>query len=98
MPACRCIDKLASNANPIAGLSNASLEYVSYSEFAPDLFDIDRLTFVGGARIACDHEQGLEAGECGDDVLDHPVGEVLLFRVAAHVLEWQHGDRWLVRK
>jgi hypothetical protein len=35
-------------------------------------------------------------GERGDDFLDHAVGEVLLLRVAAQVLEWQHRDRRLV--
>src|SRR5262249_9163180 len=34
--------------------------------------------------------------ECGDDLLDHTVGEVLLLRVAAHVLERQHRDGRLV--
>ena len=32
----------------------------------------------------------------GDDVLDDAVGEVFLLRIAAHVLERQHGDRRLV--
>jgi hypothetical protein len=32
----------------------------------------------------------------GDDLLDDPVGEIFLLRVAAHVGEGQHSDRWLV--
>jgi hypothetical protein len=33
-----------------------------------------------------------------DDLLDHAVGEVLLLGVAAHVLEWHHRQRWLIRQ
>src|SRR4051794_9110082 len=32
----------------------------------------------------------------GDDLFDHPVGEIFLFRVAAHVLERQYRYRRLV--
>src|ERR1700730_3464977 len=98
MPPRWCIDKLASDADPIAGFSNASLKYVSYSEFATDLFDIDRLTFVAKARIARDYEQGLKTRERGDDVLDHPVGKIFLLGIAAHVLKWQHRDGRFVGK
>src|SRR5262249_6359379 len=31
-----------------------------------------------------------------NDLLDHPVGKVLLLRIAAHILERQHCDRRLV--
>src|SRR5260370_1350379 len=33
-----------------------------------------------------------------DDVLDHAVGEVVLFRITAHVGEWQNSDGGLIRK
>jgi len=62
----------------------------------PDLLHIDRLAFVGKARIAGDHEQPADARERSDDLLDHAVGEILLLRVAAHVLERQHRDGRLV--
>jgi hypothetical protein len=35
-------------------------------------------------------------GERGRDLLDHPVGEIFLLRIAAHVLKGQHRDRRLV--
>jgi hypothetical protein len=31
--------------------------------------------------------------ESRDDLLYEAVGKIVLFRVAAHILEWQHGDR-----
>src|SRR5262249_10297997 len=52
----------------------------------------------GEARISRDHEQRFEPRQRGDDLLDHPVGKVLLLWIAAHVLERQYGDRRLVRK
>ena len=42
--------------------------------------------------MARDHEQPLDAREARDDVLDHPIGEIVLRRIAAHVLKRQHRD------
>ena len=69
---------------------------VAHPEFAPDLAHVDGLALVDEARIARDHEQPLDPRQSGDDVLDHPVGEIVLLRVAAHVLKRQHRDRRLV--
>src|SRR6266404_4808572 len=63
-----------------------------------DLLHIDGLPFVGEARIAGDDEEPADAGEGGDDLLDHAVGEIFLFGVTAQILEWQHRDRGLVRQ
>jgi len=54
------------------------------------------LPFVRKTRIAGDDEQPPYARECGDDLLDHAVGEIFLLGVAAHILEGQDGDRRLV--
>src|SRR6266404_6011159 len=63
-----------------------------------DLLHIDGLPFVGEAGIAGDDEEPADAGEGGDDLLDHAVGEILLLRVAAHIGEGQYRDRRLVRE
>ena len=34
-----------------------------------------------------------QLGQAGDDVLGNPVGEILLFGVAAHVRKWQYSNR-----
>ena len=91
-------DQLRGDAQPGARLAHAALQHVAHAEFAPDLPDVDRLALVGEARIARDHEQPLDARQAGDDVLDHPVDEIFLLRIAAHVLERQHRDRGLVGK
>jgi len=54
------------------------------------------LVLVGKARIPSDHEQPANAREGGDDLLDHPVSEIFLLRIAAQVVERQHGERGLV--
>ena len=48
---------------------------------------------VGEARIARDDEQPFDARQSGDDVFDHPVGEILLLRIAAQIGERQAPRR-----
>jgi len=96
MRAAQCIDQLRGNSHPASRFAHRAFEHIADAEFAADLFHIDRLTLVRKARIAGDHEEPADAGERGDDLLDHAVGEVLLLRVAAHIGKGQHRDRWLV--
>src|SRR5258708_11457520 len=98
MPVCCSLDQLAGNTNAATRFPDASFEHIAHAEFATDLLDVDRLALVGEARIAGDHEQRLEPRQRGDDIFHHAIGEVFLLRIAAHVLEWQHGDRGLVGK
>src|SRR5215469_11266907 len=53
------------------------------------------LATVLSARIAGDHEQSADAAKCGDDFLDHPIGEIFLLRIA-HIGEGHYRDRRLV--
>src|SRR6516162_2049974 len=48
----------------------------------PDAAALDGLALVSKSRIAGDDEQPADAGQRGDDLLDHAVGEILLLRVA----------------
>jgi hypothetical protein len=93
MSAALGFDELAADTKAVSGLAHAPFQHIAHPELAPDLLHINGLAFVDEARIAGDHEQPVDAREAGDDILDHPVGEILLARVAAHVLERQHGDR-----
>src|SRR5262249_45712223 len=90
------VDELAADAQAVYRLANAAFEHVPHTQLAAHLFDVDRLALVGEAGIAGDDEQRLEARQSGDDVLDHPVREILLLGITAHVLERQHGNGWLV--
>jgi len=85
-PVCR-IDQLGSDAHASARSAHRALENVTHAELAPDLIHIDGLAFVGEGGIASDDEKPADAGQCGDDLLDHAVGEIFLLRVAAHIGE-----------
>ena len=62
----------------------------------PTVCRLQRLALVGEAGVAADHEQAADLAQIGDDVLGDPVGEILLLRIAAHVVERQDGYRGLV--
>ena len=96
MPSVLRVDQLAGDPHPIARPADAALEDVAHAELAADLLDVDGFALVGETRIARDDEEPADARECGDDLLDHAVGEVFLFRIAAHIREGQHRDRRLV--
>ena len=97
MDAVRGIDQLPGDTNPVGDLSHAALEDISHAELACDSAHVDRFTFEGETRIARDDEEPALPGQARNNVLGQPVGEVFLFRIAAHVLKGQHGDRRLVR-
>ena len=92
------VDELRGHANPLAAPAHAAFQHVAHAEFAPDLLHVDRIALVGEAGIAGDDEQRTAAGQFGDDVVGDAVREILLLRVAAHVGEGEHGDRWSVRQ
>jgi hypothetical protein len=48
--------------------------------------------------VAGDDEQPCESGEVRNEILGHPVAEILLLGVAAHVEKGEHGNRALVRE
>ena len=98
----RCAPVAASISWPVmrsrsSDLAHAAFEHVAHAELAADLPDVDRAALVGEGRIARDDEQCRKARECRDDVLDHPVGEVVV-QVAAEILERQDSDRGLIRQ
>ena len=96
MPAAAGIDELRRDAHAIAGLADAALEQKAHAQVASDLLHFDRPALVGEGGVARDHEQARGLREVGDQVFGHAVAEIFLLRIAAHVLEGQDGDRWLV--
>ena len=92
------IDELSRDAYSISRFANAAFQHVAYPKFAPDLLHIDGAPLVGEARIAGDDEQRLEMRQRRDDVIDHSIREVILFRITAHVGEWQNSDGGLIRE
>ncbi len=96
MVAGRAIDELRSDANAVAGFADAAFEDVAHAELAGDLLYIDGAALVGEAAVARDDEEPADSRQRRDDLLDHPVGEILLLGVAAQIGEGQHGDRRFV--
>jgi hypothetical protein len=92
------IDQLPGNAYPITAFAHRAFKHIPNPKLPPNLPYIDCLTFVGKARISCDHEQPANATQRGDDFLDHTIDEIFLFGIAAHVLEGQNRNRGLVRQ
>ena len=95
---CGCVNELSSNTHSVCRFANTPFQHIAHPKFAPDLLDIDCFALVGKARIAGDDEQRSETRQRRDDVLDHSISKVILFRITAHVLERKHGDGRLVRK
>ena len=96
MRAADCVDQLRGDAHATARLAHRAFEHIAHPQIAADLLHIDRLALVRETGIAGDHEQPADAAECRNDLLDHPVSEIFLLRIAAHVLEGQHRDRRFV--
>src|SRR6516164_9169960 len=90
------IDQLSGDAHPPTRLANRAFEHVADAELAAHLLHVYDLAFVRKTRIAGDDEEPSDAGDRGDDLLDHPVGEILLLRIAAEVFERERFDRRLV--
>src|SRR5262245_23488514 len=86
------VNKLASDANAAACLSHAAFEDISYSQFAPDLLNINGSTFIGKAGVPRDDEETAKARQSSYYFLDHTVSEILLLPVAAQVIEWKDSD------
>src|SRR6516165_2662669 len=80
-------DQLRGDAHSAAALPDRAFQHIAHAKLAADTLHIDRLALVREARIASDYEQRGDAAQCGDYLLDHAVGEILLLRVADGMVE-----------
>src|SRR5262249_22988944 len=92
------LDQLHGDADLVAAFPDRAFEHVRYTKLAAHLLHINRAALVSEARVSGDYEEPADAGERGDDLLDHAVCEIFLARIAAQVLEGQYRDRRLVRQ
>src|SRR5262249_50029033 len=92
------INQLPRDANFPRCSANRPLKDIAHAKPASDLLYVDGFAFERKARVASDDEQPSEPRKRGDDFLNHAVGKILLFGIAAHVLERQHGDGGLIWK
>ena len=92
MRACGRVDELSSDAHSVAAAAHAAFDHVIDAKVHGDLGNSYVLALVLRRRLAGHDEQIAEAGELGDDLLGHAVGEIFLFRIATEVGERQHRD------
>src|SRR5437588_7245935 len=90
------VDELSGDAHAIRGLAHTAFEHITHAKLAADLLHVGCPALVGECRIARDDEQPLDARQASSDILHHAVGEIFLLRIAAHVLEGQNSNGWLV--
>ena len=86
------IDQLRGDPHPIARLADAPLEHVANAERLADFLHMDVLALEGERGIAGDDEELRQFRQGRDDVLGDAVGEIVLLRIAAHILEGQDRD------
>src|ERR1700743_3085539 len=91
------IDELPGNPKTVATTANAAFQDVADAELTSDAANIDSVAPVGEGRVAGDDEKPAATRQRGDDVLGHAVGEIVLFRIAAHIGEGKDCDGWSVR-
>jgi len=84
------VNELACDAYPVASLSHATFENVLHTKVTSHLFNVDGPTPVSKTRIACYHEQPRQPRQRCGNFLDHPIGEIFLLWIAAHILERQY--------
>ena len=89
------LDELPGDANAFPSLAHAAFEHVANAKLAADLLDVDGFALVGEGRISRDDEKRSGSRQSGDDVLDHPVGEIFLLRIVDS--DWRRAARrWTV--
>jgi hypothetical protein len=98
MRAGTCVDQLRGDTHATPRFAHRAFEDIAHTQLAADLVDVEWLGFVCKARIAGDDEEPPDPREGGNDLLDDAVCEVFLLGIAAHVLEWHHRQRGLVRQ
>src|SRR5262249_38560382 len=90
------INELCCNTYPAARLADRAFEHITHAKLPPDLLNVDRTTLISEARCPGGHEQaGITAQRC-NDVFGNAFSKVILVRIAAHIGEREHRDRWLV--
>ncbi len=92
MSAAARIDQLRGDSHPVPHLAHAALKHVADAKGLGHVRHGDRCLLVDERRVAGDHVQLGQPREVRNDVLADAIGEILLFGIAAHVVERKHGD------
>jgi hypothetical protein len=87
------VHQLRADAQAVAGLADAALEHRLHVQSLADLAHVDLRALELERRGPRHDRQPLDAGERADQLLGHPVAEILLVGIVGQVGEGQHGDR-----
>jgi hypothetical protein len=98
MVVCHRVNELCRHPDAVADPANAAFEHVAHPEVSRHLCHIERLALLEEGRVAGDDRKLAKARKFGNNVLRQTIGRVFLIRIAAHVLERQHGDGGFVGK
>ena len=77
------LDELGRDANAVPRTTHTAFQHIANAEFMCDPLHVNCTALVGKAGVA----ERLAARQRRNDVFGDAVSKVLLFRVAAHVLE-----------
>ena len=91
--ACRILDQLHFDAHAVSAPLDAAREDLADVQFAPDLFQVDRLAFVGEGRRAAYDEGAGNARQVGRQALGDAFNEIVPLRPAADIGEGEDDDR-----
>lgn len=86
------VDELGRDAEAGARFPHASLQDRFDAEIVPDLADVVTRSLEPKGRGPRTHLEPTEMRERIDELLGHPLAEVLLVSFGAHVQEREHGD------
>src|SRR5262249_38240045 len=95
MPARYALYELSGDPHPVTRDPEASFQDVTDAELARDLLHVDRSALVGKRRVAGDDEEAAIARQCGDDVFNNPIDEIVPVSVSAQIEKRQYGNRRL---
>src|SRR5262249_10059202 len=88
------VGELDADANLVAASAHAAGQHVAHAKLLADFSDIDFPCAVGQGGRMGDHEQAPYARERHDDVVDHSVSEIGVFRIVSAGPKRHDRDRW----
>src|SRR5262249_24494362 len=81
------VNQSAADAHAVSALPDRTLQYITNAKFSADLLHVNGAALVDEGRTPRDYKEPTGSAKRHDDLLDHPIGEILLFGIAAQVLE-----------
>ena len=85
-------DQLGGDPHAIASPAHAALDDEIRPEPVTHFLGVECLASERKGRVPRDHHELPKPAQLGNDILGDPVGEIILCRIAAHVIEGQDSD------